>query len=311
MQKLHRADATFDKAAGQQGAGRERTRFRHIGAIKFERCGGFVTEVCQFRHAGLHAVGHFVLRHPRQRLGITKLIERSLIQGAQCVEHGATVLGTDAGRVLDVQHGVANMSQCDTGIFAGEKTARPHSCEQGLSSGTRFPGRRQDNKTRQVIALAAQAIREPGTKTRLAGDFAAGHDERTRRVMIDRVGVDRLDQGDVVDAFGRVGHQLAHPRPTLAVLVELKHRRGNGQPRLATRHRRDALSFANRFGQVLIVELGQFRFVVPKVKLCRAAVHVQVNNAVGFGSEVRQAGQCRMHSCRVHGVGRSERRRGT
>ena len=52
---------------------------------------------------------------------------------------------------------------------------------------------------RQVVALAAQAVGQPRADARLARHFAAGHDERAGRIVIDGVGVHRLDQGDVVD----------------------------------------------------------------------------------------------------------------
>ena len=119
----------------------------------------------------------------------------------------------------------------------------------------------------------------------LAGHFAAGHHERAGRVVIDGVGVDGLDQRDVVDDLGRVRQQLADPLAALAVLLELELRRRDREPRLAAGHRGDALALADAVGQVLVEIFGQLRLVIPQVDLRRAAVHVQIDDRLGLRRE--------------------------
>ena len=51
-----------------------------------------------------------------------------------------------------------------------------------------------------------------------AGDLVACLDQRDRRVVVDRLGVHRLDDRDVVDDRAGVRQEFAEPRPALAVL---------------------------------------------------------------------------------------------
>ena len=66
----------------------------------------------------------------------------------------------------------------------------------------------ENDERRQVVALAAQAIGEPGTDRRLARHLAAGHHESAGGVVVDGVGVDGLDHGDVIDNAGGVGKDV-------------------------------------------------------------------------------------------------------
>jgi hypothetical protein len=50
----------------------------------------------------------------------------------------------------------------------------------------------------------------------------AGLEKRDRRVVIDRVGVHRLDDGQIIYNLRRVRQQLADPRARLSVLFEFE-----------------------------------------------------------------------------------------
>jgi hypothetical protein len=91
--------------------------------------------------------------------------------------------------------------------------------------------------------------------------------------------------------LGRVRQQLADPHAALAVLRELEDRRSDRQPRLPAGHGRDALSLADAVGEVLVEVLGQSRLVIPQILLRGPAVHVQIDQVLGLGREVRQARQ--------------------
>ena len=78
MQNLHDAHAALDQPAGQQAAVRRRCRARctsgpYMSSVACDLLG----EVGEFRHAGLHAEGHLVLRDARLRFGIAEAL-RSL-----------------------------------------------------------------------------------------------------------------------------------------------------------------------------------------------------------------------------------------
>lgn len=73
------------------------------------------------------------------------------------------------------------------------------------------------------------------------------------------------------------------------MLVEFEHGGGDREAGLAAGHGGDALAVADAFGEVF-VEVGcQLRFVVPEVELGGGAVHVEVDEALGFGGEVGEA----------------------
>ena len=82
-------------------------------------------------------------------------------------------------------------------------------------------------------------------------------------IVVDRVGVHRLDDGDVVDDLRRVRQQLADPGAGLAVPAELELRSRHQQRRLPHRLR-DALPLAHRVGDLRALELRQRRLVVER-----------------------------------------------
>jgi hypothetical protein len=155
-------------------------------------------------------------------------------------------------------------------------------------------------KARQVIALAAETVREPGTDAGLARHLAAGHDKGAGRIVIDGAGVDGAHERDVIDDLRRVRQQLAGPHAALAVLRNLKHRRRDGQPRLAAGHGGDALALAHALRQILVKKGLQARLVIPQIELRGRAVHVQVDEAFRLRGKVRQPRQRRMHGLGHH-----------
>ena len=98
--------------------------------------------------------------------------------------------------------------------------------------------RDQHDERRQILVLAAQTVADPRAHARPAGLLAAGLDEGDGRIVIDGVGVDRLDDGDVVDDLGGVRQQFAEPGAGLAVLAEFERwtaRRGTSSGRRSCR----------------------------------------------------------------------------
>ena len=75
------------------------------------------------------------------------------------------------------------------------------------------------------------------------------------------------------------------------MLGELVFRGGDGEAFLAAGHGGEALTHADGFGQVLVEPLVHLGLVVVEVHLRGAADHVQVNDVLGFGREVSEAGE--------------------
>ena len=112
--------------------------------------------------------------------------------------------------------------------------------------------------------------------------------------MVDGVGVDGADDGEVIDELGGPREEFADPGAVLAVLGEFENRRRDGEFRLAAGHRGDALAGADGVGELDVELGGEPRFVVEGVELRRPAVHVEVDDALGGGRKMRQAGEWRV-----------------
>ena len=109
--------------------------------------------------------------------------------------------------------------------------------------------------------------------------------------------MDRLHQRDVVDDARGMRQQLAvDPAATLPALLELEFRRRNRKPGLAAGHGGDALITSHARRDVFVEEVVQLRLVVPEVDLRRAAVGVDVDDALRPRGVVREARQRRMHA---------------
>src|SRR4029078_13150368 len=114
-----------------------------------------------------------------------------------------------------------------------------------------------------------------------------GLDERDRRVVIDRIGVHRLDDGDVVDDFCRVRQQLADPGACLTVLRELVDRLRHRQRRLP-HGLGDALALADGVGNLRALEFFESRLVVARLELRRSPGLMQEEYALGARSVMRK-----------------------
>ena len=80
MHDLDAADAAFDEAAGHEAVVGEGSLFLDGRAVHVEHRLRFVRNVGQFRHAGLHAKGHFVLGDAGGDFGISVVAQFQFVQ---------------------------------------------------------------------------------------------------------------------------------------------------------------------------------------------------------------------------------------
>ena len=85
------------------------------------------------------------------------------------------------------------------------------------------PGNHHDEGG-QVLVDRPQPIGDPRAQARPARELKPGLRKRHRRIVIDLLGVHRLDEAQVVDHLGGVRQQLADPGARLPVLRELEDR---------------------------------------------------------------------------------------
>ena len=97
--------------------------------------------------------------------------------------------------------------------------------------------------------------------------------------MVDGVGVEGVNQAQVVSDGGEVRQQLVQPDPALALAGELEHR-GGDELLAAAGHRGHPLSLAHRLGQFFLEELVQVRLVIEEVELARGAGHEEEDDAL-------------------------------
>ena len=100
--------------------------------------------------------------------------------------------------------------------------------------------------------------------------------------MIDGVGIEGMNEAQVVRHAGKVREQFAHPDAALSLLGELEGR-GRDQLLLPPGHRGNTLSLADGFGQLGFEELVQIGLVIKQVHLARGAGHEQEDDSFGLG----------------------------
>ena len=98
---------------------------------------------------------------------------------------------------------------------------------------------------------AAHSPVQPGTHRWLTWLLGAGIDRGDRRVMVDRFGMHRFDQTDVIGNGGGVWNDFTEPGTILSMLGKFKHRSYAGEGGLLGSHPGDALAIADTVGQFL------------------------------------------------------------
>ncbi len=132
MKELYERHAALRQPAGDQAIV-GKTAFSHgIFAVEIEYVLGFVLQIDQFGHAGLHAVSHLVLGDPGIDLRVTRFRFLGLVDLGYSIEHGTAHVLRNAFGVGQVKDGVTGASEFDSLMFGGKKPASPQTVVQGL-----------------------------------------------------------------------------------------------------------------------------------------------------------------------------------
>ena len=109
-------------------------------------------------------------------------------------------------------------------------------------------------------------------------------------MVIELVGLHRVDHADVVGTGGDVGKEVREPHPALAMLLELASRSHQSGGVFLDEGKLGA--FGKRVGHFLAVELLQHRFVFEQIKLRRRPGQEDVDAAFCLGRKMaRLAGE--------------------
>ena len=140
-----------------------------------------------------------------------------------------------------------------------------------------------DHESGQVLVRRTQAIVRPRTEARAATENLSRVHHQHRRAMDRRVGGDRMDEGDIIDAGGQVREQRGNPLSTFAVLGELPRRLDDPALVLVS-------AAAKRLHvDYLIVHAFHGGLVVKRIDVAWTTVHVKENHALGLRRKMRRS----------------------
>ena len=166
-----------------------------------------------------------------------------------------------ADNFFRVDLGIVDMSSLEN---AGEEAVAPKSRAYDRFAGTK------NHVTRQILVFCSEAVRDPGTDTRANRLLRTTVHHQQAGLVIGCRRMHGANDAELIGNGAQVRVDLTHRNPALAVLTEFE---GRGHV-LATFTRFTLLRFKLRLG-------------VKRIHVRRAAIHKQVNDVLGAGSEVR------------------------
>ena len=277
------ADTPLHQAAGHQAPSSHGLLDLVVEAVHFLDLVGLAVDVHRLGHGELHAEGQLVILHAGQQVLVAGVgLQVGSVQPIEQRDVGLLLLPGDSLRRLEIED------------------RRPHRVQQGAVGGGRqisvgvvdrpagdsSPLVGQDHEGRQVLALAAEPVNDPGTDRGTAGNGDARVHHEAGPGMGLRVGVERSDHGDVVHAGGQVGEDLRNFHAALPVPCELE----------GAAHVNPLFQAAVDAGDRGPVILGQRRFGVEGVHLAGSPLHEEKDAGLGLGGEVGLLGSQRVRS---------------
>ena len=199
MEELDEAHAALGQPAGQQAVGGEGAGLARVGAVQGEGVRGLAREVGQLGHRGLHPVGQLVLGDPRGDLGVAELVVPDLVEPGQVVEHPPPGVGVEPGGIGQVQHRVADGAELDALVLRRQEAAAPEAVVERLIG--RVARALRDHARRTPAGRRSRCPGRRRARRRCSGrpaSWAPGLEEGDGRVVVDRLGVHRLDEAEVV-----------------------------------------------------------------------------------------------------------------
>lgn len=163
MHQLDVAGAAFQETSGEKAVAGKGSRFLNLGAVEVESRFGFAGNVCQLGHAGLHAVGHLVLRDPGLNLWIAHGSMFFFVQGCDAVEHSTAKRRVDTPGIVEVKDRAGSRTKFDTLVSRREKSRRPVRVVKDLPAAGALGNRGHHDKSREILIHRSQTIGKPGS----------------------------------------------------------------------------------------------------------------------------------------------------
>ena len=89
-------------------------------------------------------------------------------------------------------------------MFRRDKPAAPVVIKKQLTAGILAVARRHHNECREIFGTRSEAITEPGTKAWATGNLRTRKLESNPGRVVDRLGVHRIDDANIVSDLPRV-----------------------------------------------------------------------------------------------------------
>ncbi len=286
VHELDELSSPFGKATGEEGVTGEGARFVDAGSVEVEDFLWFVRDIGKFRYAGLHAIGHFVLRNTGCDFGVAVILMLHLIEAADVVEEFTPHGFTHPVGIGEVEHRIGGGAKLYALVASRQEPGAPVEVVEDLSAGGSFADRGHHHESGKVVVHGAQSIAEPRPHRRSPWQLCAAHEKRDAWGMVHRIGMHTLYETDLVRYPADVGHEVADPCSALAVLLE---RFNWSQEELAvsiTGHGAKAFAADVTLWHRGVVEFLEFGFVVPEVAVGGRAVLKEVNNALGLRGDL-------------------------
>ena len=195
MIQLNKAHAPLDQASRQQAVVCERFLARFC-AVHIHGRLGFPGQIHEFRSAGLHPIGHFVIVNASLNFRILPIGQSLLIQGIDQSNGPFLNRSINPMRTGHVQNGIPFRTKRNTGMNGRQKPRTP------IGSAPADPsGGFQHHETGQIRGLTTQSVGGPRSHGGSARKRASGVQKDLSRRMIELVCVHRFDDADFVHHF--------------------------------------------------------------------------------------------------------------
>ena len=284
MIELDKAHSAFGQTTREQTI-RCKGAIPRLGAVHVEDVLGFIRDIHQARHRGLHLERHLVLRNAGRDLRIVNFAVVNLIQSVHGINHRALVVAGDSLRIAHVEHRITFGMEGDTLEPARKEPAVPLPGRDGLALATSH--RRENHVARQVIGLCSQPVEKPGSHTRAPGNLRARIHKGVGRIVIDLLRHQRPHDRDLVRHLANAREDGTDMLSALPKVLELVLWSQALQVIPATLQLRDGLTLGNRLGHGLAVHLRKLGLVIEGLEVGGPARHAQVNDPLGPGKKVR------------------------
>ena len=211
VEQLHEADTALEEPAGEETVAGIAGLGRIGDPVAIENGLRLAGEIHQLRRARLEPVRHLVALDPGGDLRIADRVEGERVEPVERVERGSLRFPVDPLGVGEIEDRIAGAAKGGAAVEGGEEAGAVVARSAAGASGAG-----QHDIAGKILRLAPQAVERPGPEARPAELLRAGVHQNLRRRVIDRVGLHRTDDADVVGDSPDVGQQLARIEPASA-----------------------------------------------------------------------------------------------